>query len=229
MKPIKKTVFLLDVDGYAPEITELTYPLIRHYARKIGAEIYKITERKFLGWPPVYEKLQIKTIAKEIGCDWAIYVDSDALIHPDFVDITHFLKKDTVCHWGNDNASMRWRHDEYFLRDGREIASCNWFTMASDWCLDLWTPLDITFEEAKSRIFPTVDEINTVIEPGHLIDDYTLSRNIAKFGLHFKNMRTIFEEHKITGSGMMLWHQYTIPVEQKVREMNKVLHEWRVK
>ncbi len=34
---MKKTVFLLNIGNYAPQITGLTYPLIRRWARKIGA------------------------------------------------------------------------------------------------------------------------------------------------------------------------------------------------
>lgn len=33
---MNKMVYALNVDGYAPEITELTYPWLRHYASKSG-------------------------------------------------------------------------------------------------------------------------------------------------------------------------------------------------
>ena len=185
-KSLKKTVYVLNVDDYAPEITEVTYPLIKHYAEKIGAEFYEIRERKFPGWPPVYEKMQIYQLAQEMGNDWNIYIDSDALVHPDCMDITNHLSKDTVAHNGRDPADHRWRYDRFFLRDGRHIGSCNWFTAASDWCIDLWKPLDdLTKEEAVANIYPVVNELNTVIIPEHLIDDYVLSRNIAKYSLKF--------------------------------------------
>ena len=48
--------------------------LIRAYADKIGADIHIIKERKFdPSYPPVYEKLQIFKLAKEIGADWNSY------------------------------------------------------------------------------------------------------------------------------------------------------------
>ena len=101
-KPLKKCIFTLNVDNYAPELTEITYPLIRRYADKIGATFHIIDERRYPGWPPVYEKLQIYRLAQEMGNDWNIYIDSDALVHPDLLDVTQLISKDTVMHNGND-------------------------------------------------------------------------------------------------------------------------------
>lgn len=225
-KKFKKTIFTLNVDNYAPEITELTYPLIKRYAKKIGAELYTITERKSPGLPPVYEKLQIYDLAQNMQNDWNIYIDSDALVHPDMFDVTEFLNKDTVCHNGNDMANNRWKYDNYFRRDGRNIGSCNWFAAASDWCVDLWHPLDISYEDAVENIFPIQHELNTVITRDHLIDDYTLSRNISRFGLKFKPIVQI--QREIGDGGNYLWHQYTIPIDEKVKEMRRVLSNWAV-
>lgn len=225
-KKPKKTIFLVNIDNYAPEITKLTYPLIERYANKIGAGVHVIDKRKFPGFPPVYEKLQIFELGKKMGNDWNIYIDSDAIVHPDLFDITNFISKDTVLHNGVDMAGNRWFYDNYFLRDGRHIGSCNWFTVASDWCLDLWRPLDdLTMEEAIGNIFPLQGELNTVITPDHLIDDYTLSRNIARFGLKAKTLIGILKDLG-RETDNYLWHQYQIANEQKIIAMRKVLKEW---
>jgi hypothetical protein len=227
-KPIKKTLYLLNVNNYAPEIREITWPLIKHYAKKIGAEIFEITERKFPDWPPVYEKMQIYELAREHHNDWNMYIDSDALIHPDLMDMTLYYQKDTVAHWGHDVAENRWTTDRYFWRDGRHIGSCNWFTMASDWCIELWKPLeDLTREEAIRNIWPIVQELKTVITPEHLIDDYTLSRNIARYGFKFRNFKETFRSLGYTEAAFV-WHQYQMPIEQKVIEMRRVLKQWGV-
>lgn len=123
-KSLKKTIFTLNIDGYAPEITEISYPLMKHYAEKIGADFYVIKDRKYPGYPPVYEKLQIYELAQEMRNDWNIYIDSDALIHPDLMDLTNHISKDTVAHNGHDTADNRWRYDRFFHRDGRHIGSC---------------------------------------------------------------------------------------------------------
>lgn len=227
-KQMSKAIYTLNVDNYAPEIVALTRPLLERYAKKIDAELITITERKFPEWPPVYEKFQIYDLAQN-GYDWNLYIDADALVHPDLPDLTSFLPKDIVLHHGSDFAPIRWRYDRFFRRDGRHIGSGNWFTMASDLCIELWKPLsDLTFEEAKQNIFPTLDELNTVIKPDHLIDDYTCSRNIAKYGLKFISFRKLMEQYGFQGGGPWLWHAYTMPIEQKVVEMQRVLAEWRV-
>lgn len=224
-KPVKKTIFTLNINNHAPEVTELTYPLLKKYAKKIGADFYIIKDRKFPDWPITYEKLQIHELGREMGNDWNLYIDSDTLIIPDFFDITEHLTKDTVAHNGRDMAGNRWRYDQYFWRDGRNIGSCNWFAIGSDWCLDFWRPIDdMTPQEALTRISPIVNELNTLITPEHLIDDYALSRNIARFGLKYKTIGEI-----VRGLGQQdyyLWHQYTVPKKEKAIKMRKVLIQW---
>ena len=222
---LKKTIFTLNVGGYSPEITKRTYPHIKAYADKIGAHFVVIEDRKYPNFPVVYEKLQIYDLGAYMGNDWNIYVDSDTLIHPDTPDFTVLLNKDTFIHNGADFAPIRWTYDHYFLRDGRNIGSCNWFTAASDWCLDLWHPLDdIGLEEALKRIHPTSDELKTVITKDHLIDDYVLSRNIARYGLKFDTLAHLWE--KWGNPGDFFWHQYQITTEDKIVEMDKVLELW---
>jgi hypothetical protein len=214
------------VDNYAPDITALTFPLLKRYAEKIGAEFQVITERKYPDMPPVYEKLQIRELG--IGNDWNIYFDADALVHPETVDFTSLIHKDTVMHNACDMANVRWKYDEYFLRDGRNIGSCNWFAIASDWCIDLWNPLDISFEKALENIYPIPAELANGITKEHLIDDYALSRNIAKYGLKFRKAIEIQAETGMQAANFF-WHQYTVPVDEKVVMIRKVLGEWGIK
>lgn len=226
--PIKKTIWTLNIGNYAPEICELTYPLMRNYAEKIGAEFRVITERKFPDWPVVYEKLQLHELGR--GSDWTLYFDGDALISPEFFDVTEHLSKDTICHNGRDMAGVRWKYDQYFRRDGRNWGSCNWCTIASDWCLDLWKPLDdLTFEQALQRINITITEHNSgQCKREHLIDDFTLSRNVAKFSLKATTIMDIcgplgWRQSDGRGFSPHLWHKYTIPEDQKVKEMLLIL------
>ncbi len=229
MRDIKKAIYTLCVDGYDEAITNLTFPLINAYAKKIQADFFIISERKYPDYPAVYEKLQIYNLGKDN--DWNIYIDADALIHPDLMDLTSLLHKNTVAHHGSDFASQRWVYDRYFLRDGRHIGSGNWFTIASDWCIDLWHPLDdLSLEQAVRNIHPTVQErMSGVIDPSHLLDDYVLSRNIAKYGLKFRTIRGLLQEINPSGEFQdLFWHQYLIPREAKVLEMQKTLKRWRL-
>jgi hypothetical protein len=216
---VRKTIYTLNIDDYSPLIRRLTYPLFERYAKKIGADIVEITERRFPEWPVVYEKLQIYTMAQERQDEWSIYIDADAIVHPDFFDPTDHLSKDTVLHNGHDMAGNRWKYDRFFRRDGRHIGSCNWFTVASEWCVDLWRPLDdLTLEEAVANIFPIQGEQTTgLIEASHLIDDYTLSRNIAKYGLKFDCL--IDMKKRLNDPADYLFHLYNIPETAKLQSM----------
>lgn len=47
----EKVLFTLNIDNYAPAITELTYPLLYSYADKIHADFHVIRQRRFPDWP----------------------------------------------------------------------------------------------------------------------------------------------------------------------------------
>ena len=227
---MKKIIYTLNVGDYAPNILDITRPSLEAYARKIRAEIFEIKERKYPEFGVTYEKIQIYDLAREHGAEWIYYIDGDALIHNDFYDVTLMLNKDTVCHNGSDFAPMRWVYDEYFMRDGRNLGSGNWFTVASNWCLDLWHPLeDLSPEEAESRINPILLEKNGCTTSKHLIDDYVLSRNIARYGLKVKTVKEIRKDIGGYVDSRFLFHRYNIPIEQKVVELKRVWDGWNGK
>jgi hypothetical protein len=219
-----KTLFLLNIDNYAPEITAITYPLIELYADRIGAKIHTIKERKFPAWPVTYEKLQIYELAREIGSDWNLYIDSDTLIHPECPDYTIFLPMGTVSFHAADVSWVRFKKDDVSLRDGRYLAPGNWFMIGSRLCLDLWRPLEVTPAEAIAQIFPTPNERLSNIKAEHLVDDYALAHNMARFGLRFKSFVDINKEY---GFQEYLYHQYTLDALAKVLIMKKTLEVWK--
>jgi hypothetical protein len=227
-KGLKKTIYTLAINNWEPNICDITFPLLKRYAAKIGADFVVIGSRNFPDWPITYEKFQIYELGQEDENDWNIYIDADALVHPETPDFTYYLNKDTVAHVGVDKATLRWKFDRFFLRDGRDISSCNWFSMASDWCIDFWHPADdLSPKETIARCFPTVEEeLTQMVTSYHLIDDFLMSRNIAKFGLKFKCLSDIIAE-KFPQS-WFFWHQYTIPTEVKIAEMKSVIEKWKV-
>jgi len=224
---VRLAVYTLNIDNYAPEITALTYPLIKFWVGKVGAEWVEIKTRRFPDWPVTYEKLQIYDLARANGAEWHHYIDSDALVHPDTPDWSNYVQRDTVMHNGTDFAGLRWRPCDVFRRDGRNIGSCNWNTWASSWCLDLWRPLEMSPAEAIARIRPTQGErASGVITPEHLVDDFALSFNIARCGLKLQNLQTL--QNVLGIAGDYYWHAYDVPVAEKVRQMREVLDRWRI-
>jgi len=223
-KNLKKTIFTLNIGNYAPEITDLTYPFLKNYASKIGAKLTIINERKFPEYPLMYEKLQIYELGKDN--DWNIYVDSDCLIHPDLFDITEILAEDTVMTYGADFAGGRFRYDNYFRRDGRHIATGNFLTVASHLCRDIWEPpSDLTLEEAIRNITMTPLEASLGHQPGYGIDDYVISRNIAKYGLKFNTFAEILNQiHKPNAE--FFFHDHLVTEAEKLKLIKKKLKQW---
>jgi hypothetical protein len=225
---MRKTLWTLNIGNYAPELCELTYPLLLAYARKMGADFQIINERRFPEMPVTYEKLQIFYLGR--GNDWNVYIDSDAVIFPDMFDLTERIPKDTVAHYGRDHCINRFKPNAYFRRDGRNIGSCNWFTVASDWCIDLWHPLTrelkdrivastdpLALRDALADIEPIVIERQSGITPEHLIDDYTLSLNIARYGLKFTTVLDIMRA--ANDQAVYAWHTHRMPVEKKLEQV----------
>jgi hypothetical protein len=224
---LKKTIFTLNTNPAAyKNITDLTYPFLKHYAQKIGADFYEIKERKFPEWTITYEKLQMYKLGQEMKNDWNIFIDADALVHPDTPDFSNHLSKDTVAHNGSDMASFRWKYDKYFWRDGRNIGSCTWMCWASDWCIDLYRPIDdMTPEEAYSNISPISSETNFGITPSRLIEDYVMSRNIAKYGLKFTTLKDIQKNLGAEGADLF-FHLYAVTSEEKEQRIKQCLKNW---
>lgn len=219
---LTKCVWTLNINGFAPEITATTYPYIKGYAEKIGADFRVITERKWPDAPATYEKLQLHWLGEQY--DWNIYIDSDALIHPDMFDITNHIYPDTVMQYGNDMVGTRFKDNKYFRRDTRRISSCNWFTAASSDCLDIWHPLeDMSIQEALANIKPQLKESKTCSD-GHLIDDYVLSINISKYGLRYQTFLKLLKYMNSEGA-QFLFHTHLLTREEKAYVLPRIMQE----
>ena len=228
----KKVVYTLDVpnakgEPYAPDLLDITMPYLKAWAKKVDAEFHVISERKFPDMPVTYEKFQIWDLSHNEykDFDWHIYWDADALIHPDFGDVTACLPKDTTCSHGTDFTPNRFKPDPYFLRDGRFFGKGNWSAIFSDWCRDYYHPLeDMTLEEALSQIYPTQEERNFGIQAEHLIDDWLVSRNISRYGLKHGIIPKLLE-HYNRAEGHLL-HHYLMPIREKCLWLLEWLRVW---
>ena len=174
-------IYTVCVNNYFPEMTKFTLPTIEAYAKKIGFEFVLITERKYLDWPPTYEKLQIYELSKDN--EWTMHIDADVMIHPDFWDVTKVVDPRGVGFWQAYDVREWFQPDEYFLRDGRLRGVTSNFVVTHKMCRDFWTPLEFTVDEARTKT-----------KRMHGVDDYCFSRNLAKFGL--KEFGVVVEENK---------------------------------
>ena len=225
----KKTLYTLNLnpEDYR-EITDMTYPLLKHYAVKCGAEFYEIKERKFEaeGWPANYEKFQVYDLARAREDEWSIFFDCDALIHPNTPDFTEIVPKDTCLHNGADFSPFRFKKDRFYMRDGRHIGSATWCCICSDWCIEMMEPCrDMTPAEVEDMIFPTADELKRGVTPIRLVEDFLIGRNIAKYGLKFKMIKTVMKEWEVENA-QMFYHVYAIPKVEKIFKMAEIYKVW---
>ena len=172
MSSEKRTIHVVIIDNYFPELCELTLPTIDYWAKKIGARVNLITKRMWPTWPILYEKLQVYYDGAD--SDWNILLDADMLVHPSTQDpLNTFIHPIQVAAKDAYHADTQLVMDDYFFRDGRNIGLSTCAVFASRINHDLWTPLDMTSQEACSKI-----KIKRMI-----VDEYCISRNFARYGL----------------------------------------------
>jgi hypothetical protein len=216
---MKKLLVTLDIN-YTKKITDITYPYMQSYVDKIDAEFKIITERKFEDQPVNIEKFQLYELSKDY--DWTIFIDADALIHPNCPDVTEVYEKDNVIFNGYDLYPLRFKPNNYTRRDKRNIGACTWFNVFSDWTRHLWKPYENP-KEYVNQIYPIHKEINFGYSPEHILDDYLVSKNIAKYGLKVKTvLHDMFSSYPQDGYPLFFIHQYSISQEEKI----KYLKNW---
>lgn len=209
----KKNLFVLQIGNYFPKLCKITIPNLKSYADRIGADFRLITERKFLDFPVSYEKLQIFNLGKD--SDWNILVDADFLINPRFWDVTEIVPQNHVGVFLGYKADTVFKElDEYFLRDKRNQGLASNFVVTHQTCHDLWTPLDILFEDAIK-----------FVPRSHIIDEYCISRNLAQFGLKLTGLVPQAESSDL----VVHLDATTQDGDEKVlvRSANSILNHWK--
>ena len=216
---MKKALVTFDIN-YDKRITDITIPFMENYSKKIGAEFIVIKEKK-INQPVICEKFQLYELSKNY--DWTICIDCDALIHPNCPDFTEIVGKETVIFNSVDFYPIRFKHNNYTRRDGRNIGASPWLTIFSDWNRHLWEPFDNP-EKYLDDINLTVRERNFGYKPEHILSDYLVSRNIAKYGLKvktiFKDLLDSFPSHPSKGIPLFFLHEYCITQDQKIDFLN---------
>jgi hypothetical protein len=173
---MKKLIHCVYINDFFPELWKLTLPTIKQYAYSIGAELNIITERKFPQWHINYEKIQVYEDGKYADANFLI--DADILIHKDFPDFSSGITfPHHIAFNDNYHASTKFhiKDNINFQRDGRDVGIASNAVISFKSTHDVWTPLDITPQQGRQI---------THVREGD-IDEYTLSNNMARFGLKY--------------------------------------------
>ena len=207
-KKLKKIIHIVYIDDFFPELFEITFPNIKSYAERYGYEINLITERKFPEWHVHYEKMQVYEAGKD--ADINVLLDADILIHPGYPDVINLVPIFCVGFNQAYNLSSKCRVNGYFVRDGRDVGIASNFVVSTYLTHDLWKPLPITPEEGREITFVREGDI----------DEYCLSYNFAKYGLHYTGLAwTEWMQEYIVHTG-------TSHREYAVELARKTAHEW---
>lgn len=178
-----KCVHVVKMEGYQPKMCELTIPNLRAYAERIGADFNLITSPKFGGFPPNYEKFQIFKMGRNY--DWNIQIDADTVLHPECEDPTLRLHpREFASLWAME-ASFYFKPHPYFIRDGRNQAIADCFTVSSHLTHDIWEPLTMGFDEMSLEC----------LKDPRQVSEYNLSLNLAKYGLKFNGALIDHSKH----------------------------------
>lgn len=169
---MRKTVYVVNIDNYTPDVFALTFPTVQKYAKRIGADVHVISERKLTisGGAVTYEKVQVYELGKDN--DWSILIDADIAISDRLPDVTSIVPQTHVGAHMSYVASKHFPCDMFFFRDGRDIAIAADFIVAPRACHDIWTPISGDLNSYKlNRPF--------------MLDEYCFARNLARYGLKF--------------------------------------------
>lgn len=164
--------------NYFPELFELTYLTIERYSKKIGAKLNIISDRRFPDYPILAEKLQIYQTGAD--ADWNLLLDADILVHPNAINPFTYFDPRFVGIKDDYKASTQLRPDIYFVRDGRDLGISGCLVATSRLTHDLWEfpPPDLTREEI----------LDNILQDRKIVDEYIISRNLAKYGLKYKEL-----------------------------------------
>lgn len=174
---MKKAIWVVAVDNYRPEVCSKTFPTIMEYAKDIGASFNIISKRRWAS-QPTYEKLQVHHLGAKN--DFNIVMDADMALPKGMFNVFERVSDNVVSSWMAYDASQHYPLDEYFYRDGRQLGVVFSFVVVPSSCMDVLTPFrDEELPMMESRL-----------KRPFMIDEYCLSRNMAKFGIKHSGILT---------------------------------------
>ena len=201
-------VYTLNINDYFPEMMEITVPLMKKYADKIGANFIEINRRKFPDWHIHYEKLQIYELGKE--ADWNIFFDGDVLVHPDTPDFTKMGEYVFIKDGYRANIKFT---NPIILNDKRNQGISTCFISSPKQYHNIWKPLKCNPCVVDSQIIMSKENLKIGINSDFYQDEFTLSFNLTL--------------HKIEYSGIpngYLFHSYKSNLkEEKLKELKEIL------
>jgi hypothetical protein len=197
---MKKVLVTLDIN-YPKEITDLTFPCMKQYAKNIGAEFIILKERKYPDLPITQEKFQLYNV----DADYIIFLDADALINPNCFDFSK-LKSDII-------VIAEWLDGADFLPESppgkNKIRIHSAFLAFSKQSKYLVEPHNNPLQYIPNILNP---------KPEWQLDEYVMSLNLLKYGGNILTTKENFP-------GNIAHNGNYLTVEQKVKMLKENLEK----
>lgn len=228
---MKKLLVTLNINDYKKEVTDLTFPHMREYAKNIGADFHIIKERKFPGLDINLEKFQLYDICEDY--DWVIFLDADCLIDPKGIDLTELVDKDRVIitsyidpshHFYTKNIEGKYNINYYapffFLVFHRNSRNC---VKKYDDPLQYYQYInfDSSHEEFldyfKDKDLPDISNLD-----GIFLDEFLLTLNLHRYNIETASLQHDFPNLNIIAHTVSNKIDFLKEGIKKFKELNKI-------
>lgn len=205
---MKKLLVTINIDNYDSEITKITFPYMKEYAKNISSDFYVITKRKFLNLDVNLEKFQLYDICSKYDYDWIIFLDADCLINPKGKDLTKLVEKNRVIiskyvspthHFYSENIEGKYNLKYYapffFLVFHRDSKKC---VKPYDNPLDYYKYINFKSNNEefikyfKDKNLPEISKLD-----GIFLDEFLLTLNLHRYNIKSSSIAEDFSDLNI--------------------------------
>jgi hypothetical protein len=203
---MKKLLVTLNIGDYDKEITELTFPHMKEYAKNIGADFHIITEQKFPDLNINLEKFQLYDICPNY--DWIIFLDADCLINPKGIDLTKLVENDRIIissynnpkhHFHPENIENKYNLKYYapffflvFHKNSRNCTKSYEDPLLYYKYINFESNNEEFIQYFKDKNLPNIEKLD-----GIFLDEFLLTLNLHKYDIKTASLREDFPELNI--------------------------------
>jgi len=210
----KKCIHVIAINNWQPELCAITIPNLMAYAKKIGADFNLISETRFDGFPPNYERFQIWETGRDY--EWNFNIDADTILRHDCDDPTEYVPENCVASlYGIEiDHYFNTYNDPYFTRSGNKWGVADQFTLTNKLIHnDFWLPTEMSFQETSKKCFKDPRQVS----------EYILSRNMARFGLKHTGVLKDHNKHY-----SLMFTTLKMSVEEAINKLKSKLKKWNM-
>lgn len=190
---------------------DISLPMVKDYAKKIGADLNLISERKFPDFPVYYEAMQIFESGKKY--EWNLYLQPGGLLGEQLPDVTEYCPHDAVstCILYNASGQFLTENNIYFERDSRNLGISDTVVLSNRVTHEIWEPLPSSYSTYKNLILD--GDVTKICS-------FALSYNIAKYRLKVSGVFPRDAKYDFITQGKL----GQMPIEEYV---GRIVRKWR--